>query len=109
MPNRMNETPFSPESAPRRGAVSAVHGAVIDVRFDEGELPAIEEALIVEKDGGGEIYAEVQAHLDRSSITLQLRILTVSDSLSHHDLARGSWDGGSFDRDDAGVVGVVAA
>jgi hypothetical protein len=40
---------------------------------------------------------------------LQLRILTVSDSLGHHDSAWGSWDGGSFDRDDAGVMGVIAA
>jgi transposase len=43
------------------------------------------------------------------SLVLQLRILMVSDSLGHHDSAWGSWDGGSFDRDDAGVMGVIAA
>ncbi|MBG0808074.1 hypothetical protein IY145_01410 [Methylosinus sp. H3A] len=43
------------------------------------------------------------------SLTLQLHITMTSDSLGHHDSAWGSWDGGSFDRDDAGVVGVVAA
>jgi cytochrome c peroxidase len=42
-------------------------------------------------------------------LALQLRILAISDSLSHHDSVRGSWHDGSFDRDDAGVVGVVAA
>jgi F-type H+-transporting ATPase subunit beta len=52
----------------RRGTVLAVRGAVIDVRFAEGALPAIEDALIVETNGGREIYAEVQAHLDRSSV-----------------------------------------
>jgi hypothetical protein len=43
------------------------------------------------------------------ALALQLRILTVSDSLGHHDSAWGSWDGGSFNRDDAGVMGVIAA
>ncbi len=50
------------------GRVSAVRGAVIDVRFAEGELPAIDEALIVDKGAGEEIYAEVQAHLDRHNV-----------------------------------------
>ena len=40
---------------------------------------------------------------------LQLRISMISDLLGRHDSAWGSWDVGSFDRDDAGVVGVVAA
>ncbi|WP_018268297.1 F0F1 ATP synthase subunit beta [Methylosinus sp. LW4] len=64
----MRETPFSRTSAARHGTVSAVRGAVLDVRFEEGALPEIEEALIVEKNGGGEILVEVQAHLDRNSI-----------------------------------------
>ena len=50
------------------GRVNAVRGAVIDVHFASGELPAIEEALIVEKSAGEEIYAEVQAHLDRNNV-----------------------------------------
>ncbi|HEY8066849.1 MAG TPA: F0F1 ATP synthase subunit beta [Methylosinus sp.] len=64
----MNEATSSHASAARHGTVSAVRGAVIDVRFETGELPAIEDALIVEADGGREIYAEVQAHLDRNSV-----------------------------------------
>ena len=50
------------------GKIVALRGAVIDVRFEAGELPAIEDALVVEKDDGGTIYAEVQAHLDRNSV-----------------------------------------
>ncbi|CAN2536026.1 ATP+synthase+subunit+beta [Methylocapsa aurea] len=64
----MNEATSSHASVARHGTVSAVRGAVIDVRFETGELPAIEDALIVEADGGREIYAEVQAHLDRNSV-----------------------------------------
>ncbi|WP_207783509.1 hypothetical protein, partial [Methylosinus sp. RM1] len=52
--------------------------------------------------GSVETYASRRSIAKR--LALQLRILTVSDSLSHHDSVRGSWDGGSFDRDDAGVV-----
>ncbi|HEY8260546.1 MAG TPA: F0F1 ATP synthase subunit beta, partial [Methylosinus sp.] len=63
----MNEASSSRSGAARHGTVVAVRGAVIDVRFGEGELPAIEDALIVETNGA-EIYAEVQAHLDRSSV-----------------------------------------
>ncbi|HTO80284.1 MAG TPA: F0F1 ATP synthase subunit beta [Methylocystis sp.] len=60
------ETPRRDATA--AGRVSAVRGAVIDVHFASGELPAIEEALIVEKRAGEEIYAEVQAHLDRNNV-----------------------------------------
>ncbi|ATQ66541.1 MULTISPECIES: F0F1 ATP synthase subunit beta [Methylosinus] len=64
----MNEAATSHASAARHGTVLAVRGAVIDVRFEMGELPAIEDALLVDAGGGREIYAEVQAHLDRSSV-----------------------------------------
>ncbi len=60
--------PRSLSDATAAGRVSAVRGAVIDVHFAHGELPAIEEALIVEKGAGVEIYAEVQAHLDRNNV-----------------------------------------
>ncbi|HMK89824.1 MAG TPA: F0F1 ATP synthase subunit beta, partial [Methylocystis sp.] len=60
--------PSSSRRAAPAGKVAAVRGAVIDVSFPQGQLPAIEEALIVEKGGGEEICAEVQAHLDRNSV-----------------------------------------
>jgi hypothetical protein len=44
-----------------------------------------------------------------SGLALQLHLIWSSDSMGHHDSAGGSWDVGSFDRNDAGVVGVVSA
>jgi F-type H+-transporting ATPase subunit beta len=48
--------------------VLAVRGAVVDVAFDGGDLPRIEEALIVEWDRPGAILVEVQAHLDAKTV-----------------------------------------
>ncbi|HEV2548826.1 MAG TPA: F0F1 ATP synthase subunit beta [Stellaceae bacterium] len=45
------------------GEVVAVHGSVIDIRFPEGLLPAVEEAIAVEWDLGRPLVAEVQQHL----------------------------------------------
>jgi F-type H+-transporting ATPase subunit beta len=49
------------------GTITALRGAVIDVAF-EGGLPALEEALAVERGDGGVVIAETQAHLDRSNV-----------------------------------------
>jgi F-type H+/Na+-transporting ATPase subunit beta len=51
-----------------RGTVLAVRGAVVDVVFDEGALPRIEEALVVEWDRREPLFIEVQAHLDEHTI-----------------------------------------
>jgi F-type H+-transporting ATPase subunit beta len=48
---------------PQQGSVSAVRGAVVDVRFPQG-LPAINEALIVQHGGESPLLLEVQYHLD---------------------------------------------
>jgi F-type H+-transporting ATPase subunit beta len=45
------------------GRVAAVHGVVLDVDFPAGAMPSIRDALVVERDGGGPIVAEVQAHV----------------------------------------------
>jgi F-type H+-transporting ATPase subunit beta len=45
-----------------------VRGAVIDAAFPAGALPAIEDALLIEKDGGGTVVAETQAHLGPGAI-----------------------------------------
>jgi F-type H+-transporting ATPase subunit beta len=50
------------------GRVLAVRGAVVDVAFDGGDLPRIDEALIVEWDRPGKILVEVQAHLDAATV-----------------------------------------
>ncbi|WP_206518682.1 F0F1 ATP synthase subunit beta [Sphingosinithalassobacter tenebrarum] len=49
------------------GTVVAVRGAVLDARFADGPLPAIEEALTI-ADGDRTVRAEVQAHLDTHTV-----------------------------------------
>jgi F-type H+-transporting ATPase subunit beta len=51
------------ESDPRSGRVVAVHGSVIDIAFDRGMLPAINEAVAIEWDLRPPLIAEVQQHL----------------------------------------------
>src|ERR1700692_948514 len=50
------------------GLVVALRGPVIDVAFEPGALPRIEEALLVEWDQPGFLTAEVQSHLDRATV-----------------------------------------
>jgi F-type H+-transporting ATPase subunit beta len=65
------------------GRVTAVRGAVVDVAFEAGALPLIEEALEITTDDGPPIIAEVQAHLDENTVrALALR--------STHGLRRGA-------------------
>jgi hypothetical protein len=46
-------------SAAPIGTVLAVRGGVVDVKFTAGQLPRIEEALAVERDGGEALIIEV--------------------------------------------------
>jgi F-type H+-transporting ATPase subunit beta len=50
------------------GQIVAVHGSVVDVRFPVGDLPAINEAILVEWDVGRPLIAEVQQHLDAETV-----------------------------------------
>jgi ATP synthase, F1 beta subunit len=50
------------------GEVIAVRGAVVDVLFPSGPLPAINEALRVERGDGAPVLLEVQAQLDAQSL-----------------------------------------
>ena len=56
------------QSTQPRGKVLAIRGAVVDVAFEAGELPRLEEALIVEWDRPGALIVEVQAHLDERTV-----------------------------------------
>ncbi len=49
---------------PVTGIVIAVRGAVVDVRFDNAELPAIDTALIVDWDRPEALVLEVHSHVD---------------------------------------------
>jgi F-type H+-transporting ATPase subunit beta len=51
------------ESDPRLGRVTAVRGSVIDIAFDGGALPEINEAVEIQWDLGPPLIAEVQQHL----------------------------------------------
>ena len=50
------------------GRVTAVRGAVLDVVFDGTALPPIDAALVVSPDHGAPIIAEVQSHLDETTV-----------------------------------------
>jgi F-type H+-transporting ATPase subunit beta len=50
------------------GVVVAIRGAVLDVSFDVSGLPGLEEALLIEDAQRGTVTAEVQAHLDETTI-----------------------------------------
>ncbi len=64
----------SPEAAPdTRGPESsarviAVRGAIVDVVFEHGDLPLIDESLTILADQGPPVTAEVQAHLDEYTV-----------------------------------------
>jgi F-type H+-transporting ATPase subunit beta len=50
------------------GHVAAVRGAVVDITFPTGGLPALHEALLINRSGQGEVLVEVQAHLDAETV-----------------------------------------
>jgi len=49
------------------GMVTAVRGGVIDIDF-AGELPRLDEALLVDRDRDAPLLAEVQQHVDERSV-----------------------------------------
>ncbi|MGR3362997.1 MAG: F0F1 ATP synthase subunit beta [Maritimibacter harenae] len=51
-----------------KGHVVAVRGAVVDVAFPPGRLPAVNDALEVAPDPARRIVLEVQAHVDRRTV-----------------------------------------
>src|SRR5574337_602911 len=55
-------------AAGSEGRIVAVRGAVVDVAFEAGRLPAIGDALAIDSDGGEPLPAEVQAHLDERTV-----------------------------------------
>jgi F-type H+-transporting ATPase subunit beta len=57
----------SGETGASLGRVVAVHGSVVDVRFPQGELPAIAQAVTIDREIGGTLIAEVQLHLDATT------------------------------------------
>jgi F-type H+-transporting ATPase subunit beta len=56
-----------PDAIPA-GRVHAVRGAVVDVRYDAGALPALNDALLVDWDSPAPLLLEVQSHLDLHTV-----------------------------------------
>ena len=52
----------------RIGKITQIIGAVLDVRFPEGNLPQINEAIRVATKDGGELYIEVSQHLGDDTV-----------------------------------------
>jgi F-type H+-transporting ATPase subunit beta len=50
------------------GRVTAVRGAVLDIAFDVAMLPPIDDALLITPGKGAPIVAEVQSHLDETTV-----------------------------------------
>ena len=55
-------------SDPLLGRVIAVHGSVLDIAFDGGMLPAINEAVAIRWDLGPPVIAEVRQHLGPATV-----------------------------------------
>ncbi|WP_454854575.1 F0F1 ATP synthase subunit beta [Rhizobium binxianense] len=70
------------------GRVVAIRGAVIDVAFESGVLPAIEEALWIEDGTDRRVLAEVQAHLD--PLTVRTIALQATTGLKRGSAARAT-------------------
>ena len=51
-----------------RGKVTQVIGAVLDIRFGEGKLPEINEAIRIPTNDGGELTVEVSQHLGDDTV-----------------------------------------
>ncbi len=49
-------------TTPLKGRIIAVRGAVVDVRFKDGALPAIDDAIVLADGSDHPVIAEVQAH-----------------------------------------------
>ncbi|MAG20584.1 MAG: F0F1 ATP synthase subunit beta [Candidatus Marinimicrobia bacterium] len=52
----------------KQGKVSQIMGAVVDVVFDDGHLPEINNALEIERKGSGKLVLEVAHHLGDSTV-----------------------------------------
>jgi F-type H+/Na+-transporting ATPase subunit beta len=65
------EEPFqnsAPDQTKPPGLVTRIRGSVVDVEFPSGQLPAINEALLVGSDADAQLVVEVQEHLDRRTV-----------------------------------------
>ena len=51
-----------------KGRIPQISGAVLDIRFGEGRLPEINEAIVIPGKDGGELTVEVSQHLGDDTV-----------------------------------------
>jgi F-type H+-transporting ATPase subunit beta len=56
------------DKGPTHGTVLAIRGPVVDVGFPGGVLPAIDDALVIERESGPSVLVEVHAHIDEHTV-----------------------------------------
>lgn len=64
----MVESVLSGDAAPASGHLTAIHGSVIDARFERGGLPLLGEGIVVDPTSAAPLVAEVQEHLDLATV-----------------------------------------
>ena len=50
------------------GTIISIRGAVVDVRFGDADLPPVNSALIIARDGQEALVLEVHSHVDPSTV-----------------------------------------
>ena len=50
------------------GVITQIVGAVLDIKFSDGNLPEINEAINIATDGGGKLVVEVAQHLGDDTV-----------------------------------------
>ena len=64
-------------TAAAAGVVAAVHGAVVDIDFPAGKLPAIDNAVHINREHRDSLVVEVQAHVSPQSV----RCISLADPI----------------------------
>jgi F-type H+-transporting ATPase subunit beta len=72
---------------PPTGTVVALHGSVIDIRFRRNTLPQIGDGIVIGREDGRTLLAEVQQHLD--PVTVRAVALGTTTGMSRGIDARG--------------------
>lgn len=70
------------------GSVVKIIGAVVDVRFSGAELPAVLDALRIERKGAAPLVLEVASHLDHQ--TVRAIAMSSTDGLRRGDVAQAT-------------------
>ena len=59
------------------GKITQIIGAVLDVKFMEGHLPEINDAIEIQRKDGGKLTVEVSQHLGDDTVPVSYTHLTL--------------------------------